>query len=65
MPTKPYHNTLCHEMGHVFGLDHSMVESALMLESDLNEDSDTKLDPDDIDGIQELYGQPDGKVRDM
>lgn len=49
-------------MGHVFGLDHSLDKKSLMHELDTFENSDTKLAKDDIDGIQALYGPPDGKV---
>jgi len=44
-----------HETGHLLGMDHSSVSTAIMNAFTNNSDS---LQPDDIAGIQALYGAP-------
>lgn len=51
--------TAAHEFGHSLGLSHSDVRSALMAPFYKGWEPNLKLDRDDIDAIQALYGGPD------
>lgn len=45
-----------HEIGHLLGLGHSSVEAAIMYPTISSRIRKVELDPDDIAGVQELYG---------
>jgi len=49
-----------HEIGHAIGLDHSRVRGSIMWPTYFRCDSNLKLGPDDISGIQSLYGSGTG-----
>ena len=49
-------NVAIHEIGHGLGLKHSNVEGAIMFP--FYDDAVDSLQPDDIAGIQEIYGGP-------
>jgi len=51
-------NTLTHEFGHSLGLKHSKVRGSIMAPFYKGWDTNLKLDQDDKDGIQALYGPP-------
>jgi peptidoglycan hydrolase-like protein with peptidoglycan-binding domain len=51
-------NVAIHEIGHLLGLDHSNNPEAIMFA--FYDDAVDRLQPDDIDGIQALYGRPAG-----
>ena len=53
---------LCHEMGHSFALDHTNDSTAVMYAELLKQKSEVILKPDDIEGIQALYGPPNNQV---
>ena len=46
-----------HELGHALGLRHSDVEDSIMYPYARGYDPNLKLFPDDIAGIQSLYGE--------
>lgn len=46
-----------HELGHSLGLDHSWHPDSVMFPFYLGYIPDLKLDRDDVEGIQQLYGK--------
>ena len=50
-------------MGHTLNLAHSWNPESIMYPSNLDQD-ETRLQPDDIAGIQYQYGPFDGRVSD-
>ena len=55
--------TASHELGHSLGLSHSDVRSALMAPFYRGFEENISLDPDDIAGIQALYGDGESSSR--
>lgn len=51
-----------HEIGHALGLDHSLCGSALMFNTYDANLRTPLLHPDDVAGVQSLYGSPDRRV---
>lgn len=59
-PTKVDFNWLSlHELGHSLGLDHSWHIDSVMFPFYLGYAPGLKLDKDDVEGIQQLYGKPE------
>lgn len=54
-PTWKIQNTMMHEMGHIFGLAHSNVSGALMVETSASYTSLKKPQNDDISGVRSIY----------
>lgn len=50
--------TATHEIGHAIGLDHSYYKDAIMFPYFQGYKADLKLQKDDIEGIQNIYGKP-------
>lgn len=46
-----------HELGHSLGLDHSWLIDSVMFPFYLGYAPGLKLDKDDVEGIQQLYGK--------
>ncbi|CAL8139128.1 unnamed protein product [Orchesella dallaii] len=55
---KNFFQVAAHEIGHTIGLDHSEVLDSLMYPNYLRYIPDFRLHPDDIQGIQKIYGAP-------
>jgi Matrixin/Repeat of unknown function (DUF5648) len=53
-----FYQTILHEVGHVLGLDHDVTNPAIMSPSP--QPGVVTLQPDDITGIQAIYGAQDG-----
>ncbi|XP_067943615.1 matrix metalloproteinase-14-like [Watersipora subatra] len=60
--TKSFQAVLCHEIGHSLALGHSRVRTALMFGELLSRQQEAALDQDDRNGIEALYGPPNGLV---
>lgn len=54
-PTWKIQNTMMHEMGHIFGLMHTNVTGALMVESTTVYTSLKKPQSDDVSGVRSVY----------
>ena len=54
-------NTLTHEFGHSIGLSHSTDIKAIMYKNYQGWNSNLRLARDDINGIQSIYGPPQGR----
>jgi len=52
-----YKNVCSHEWGHILGLDHSRIHTALMAPY-YDPDVATPQSPDDVERLQRMYGQP-------
>ncbi|KAK7602614.1 hypothetical protein V9T40_008203 [Parthenolecanium corni] len=52
-----------HEFGHSLGLEHSKVRGAVMYPFYTGADSDFQFHPDDINGIQTIYGKKPAKKK--
>ena len=50
-----FHTAMLHEIGHNLGLDHNTSDDRSVIHAALAEDADS-LQPDDIAGVQSLYG---------
>ena len=50
-----------HELGHSLGLDHSYHPESVMFPFYFGYINDLKLDRDDVEGIQQLYGKSNCK----
>jgi hypothetical protein len=55
--TTDYTWTALHEIGHALGLRHSREQDAIMWPWFTGYKADTKLTQDDINGIQDIYGE--------
>ena len=55
--------TASHELGHSLGLAHSNVRGSVMSPFYTPYKNGLKLHSDDIEGIQSLYGAPNGKKK--
>lgn len=53
---------ICHEMGHNLNLQHATTEGEIMNAVLPYLDNEVRLGPDDIAGIQALYGAPNAQV---
>ena len=57
---KNFLQTITHGIGHSLGLDHSRVSASVMAPIYRGWNPAFKLHSDDIEGIQSLYGKPNG-----